>query len=85
MLAPDLLDRVAALDTAAICDANKDVRVVDPGLRPVTSFRAKEVQRAEAAVMDRLGRGDPLLDMLNLAEHCAALEEGKPSRLRIRP
>jgi 4-hydroxy-4-methyl-2-oxoglutarate aldolase len=219
MLAPDLLARVAALDAAAFCDANKDVRVMDPGLRPVTSFRqmvgrartvrcrddflavlralcdsepgevlvvdggggtralagelfategarrhlagividgacrdtaklttlsipfyarwvcpaagtaerlgvtqgpvvcggvgvgpgeilvgdrdgivvlsedellallprAEEVQRAEARVMERLGRGDPLLDMLNLAEHCAALQEGKPSRLRVRP
>jgi regulator of RNase E activity RraA len=47
--------------------------------------RAEEVRRAEAGVMERLGRGDPLLDMLNLAEHRAALQEGKPSRLRIQP
>ena len=47
--------------------------------------RAEEVQRTEAGVMERLGRGDPLLDMLNFAEHCAALREGKPSRLRLRP
>src|SRR5262249_55466304 len=39
MLTPDLLGRVAALDTAALCDANKDIRVMDPGLRPVIGFR----------------------------------------------
>jgi RraA family protein len=219
MLAPDLFDCVAAVDVAALCDADKDIRVMDSGLRPVTPFRqmvgrartvrcrddflaviralcdsepgevlvvdggggtralagelfateaarrklagvvidgacrdtaklstlhiplyarwvcpaagtaerlgatqrpvvcggvsvepgdvvvgdrdwivviseaellallprAEEVQRAEARVMDRLERGDPLLDMLNFTEHCAALQEGRPSRLRIRP
>src|SRR5215813_12932310 len=39
MLAPDILQRVTALDAAAICDADKNIRVMDPGLRPVTSFR----------------------------------------------
>ena len=219
MLAPNILDRVAAIDTAALCDVNKHIRVMDPGLRPVTSFRqmigrartvrcrddflaviralrdaepgevlvvdggggtralagelfateaarrklagividgacrdtaklatlglplyarwvcpaagtverlgttqqsvvcggvtvapgdvvigdrdgivvvseaellallprAEEVQRAEARVLERLERGEGLLGMLNFAEHCAALEQGRPSKLRIQP
>ena len=39
MLASDILDRVAAFDAAALCDADKNIRVMDVGLRPVTSFR----------------------------------------------
>ena len=47
--------------------------------------RAEEVQRTEAAVLERLERGEDLLGMLNFAEHCDALEQGKPSNLRIQP
>jgi hypothetical protein len=37
MLTSDILDRVAALDAAALCDADKNIRVMDVGLRPVSS------------------------------------------------
>jgi 4-hydroxy-4-methyl-2-oxoglutarate aldolase len=45
--------------------------------------RAEEVQLTEAAVLQRLEQGEGLLDMLNLAEHCDALEQGRPSKLRF--
>jgi RraA family protein len=47
--------------------------------------RAEEVQRAEARVLERLERGEGLLGMLNFAEHCDALKQGSPSKLRIQP
>jgi hypothetical protein len=36
-------------------------------------------------VLQRLGRGEGLLGMLNFAEHCDALGLGRPSRLRLQP
>jgi 4-hydroxy-4-methyl-2-oxoglutarate aldolase len=45
--------------------------------------RAEEVQRTEAAVLERLEQGESLLDMLNCAEHWDALEQGRPSQLRF--
>jgi regulator of RNase E activity RraA len=47
--------------------------------------RAEEVQRTEAVVLERLERGESLLDLLNFAELCEALQQGRPSKLRFRP
>jgi 4-hydroxy-4-methyl-2-oxoglutarate aldolase len=47
--------------------------------------RAEGVQRTEAAVLERLERGESLLGMLNFAEHCDALKQGRQSKLRIEP
>jgi RraA family protein len=45
--------------------------------------RAEEVQRTEAAVLERLEQGEGLLDLLNFAKHCKALKQGRPSQLRF--
>jgi 4-hydroxy-4-methyl-2-oxoglutarate aldolase len=47
--------------------------------------RAEEVQGTEAAVLERLERGEGLLGMLNFAEHRDALKDGRPSELRFQP
>jgi RraA family protein len=36
---PELLRRLAYIDPAALCDADKGVRVLDAGIRPVSHFR----------------------------------------------
>jgi RraA family protein len=36
---PDLPQRLAHIDPAALCDADQAVRVLDPGIRPVSNFR----------------------------------------------
>ena len=59
--------------------------VVSESELPALLSRAEEVQRTEAAVLRRLEQGEGLLDMLNFAEHCEALKQGRPSKLRFQP
>jgi RraA family protein len=61
------------------------VVVVSESDLPELLPRAEEVQRTEAAVMERVERGECLLDLLNFAEHRDAVRQGKPSRLQFRP
>jgi regulator of RNase E activity RraA len=65
-------------------DRDGIVVVAEPELLALLP-RAEEIRRTEAGVLERLRRGEGLLDLLNLAEHCDALRRGEPSRLRLRP
>jgi RraA family protein len=47
--------------------------------------RAEAIQTTEAAILERIGRGESLFDMINYAEHVEAIRQGQPSRLGFRP
>jgi regulator of RNase E activity RraA len=46
---------------------------------------AESIARSEAAILDAMRRGEALHDRTNYAEHVAALDGGRESRLEFRP
>ncbi len=46
-----ICERLRRLDTACLCDANKDIRVMDPAIRPIR-FGLKVVGRAHTVVCE---------------------------------
>jgi RraA family protein len=61
------------------------IAVVAEADLPTLLARAEAVQATEAAVMERLERGESLFDLLNFAEHYEALRQDTPSKLRFQP
>ena len=45
---------------------------------------AEAIRDNEAVALERMGRGDSLLDMLNAEEHCDNVRAGRPSKLRFK-
>ena len=44
---------------------------------------AEQIKASEKRLIEKMGEGISLIDMLNFDEHCAALEASKPSNLRF--
>lgn len=45
--------------------------------------RAEEIEKYESALREKIANGSPLIDHINYAEHLAALEAGKESKLNF--
>ena len=44
---------------------------------------AEEIQKCESEALERMGKGESLLDMLNFDEHYQTVESGKQSKLKF--
>src|SRR3954451_10963620 len=71
MLSPDILERITAIDVAALCDADKQVRVMDSNLRPVTVFH------------QMVGRGRTVRCRADFLTVIKALEESEPGEVLV--
>ena len=67
----EIKHRLSRLDTACLCDANKTIRTLDPGIRPIRSD-LKLIGRARTVVCQ-----DDFLTVL------LALEEAKPGEVLV--
>ncbi len=65
--------------------ADDDGIVIAPAERLEAALEQGEaIARAERAILEALGRGEPLHDRTSYAEHVAALDRGEPSSLAFR-
>ena len=45
---------------------------------------AEEIQQKESRLLERMARGESLMNLLNFDEHCARVRDGKQSKLEFR-
>src|SRR5262249_35919378 len=95
--APGTAERLGTTQQAVVCGGvnvqpgdvvigDRDgIVVVSEGELLALLPQAEEVQRTEARFLERLMHGEGLLGMLKFTEHCEALKQGRPRRLRIQP
>jgi 4-hydroxy-4-methyl-2-oxoglutarate aldolase len=71
--------------TGDVVFGDDDGVIVAPADRIAAALdAAEEIARAEGAILDAMRRGEPLHDRTNYAEHVAALDAGRDSRLAFR-
>jgi regulator of RNase E activity RraA len=71
MDAKKLLDRLTRIDPAALCDADKSIRVLDPGIRPINQF------------VQMIGRARPVRCRDDFLAVVQALREAVPGEVLV--